>query len=423
MQIKHTPPIIKALNAPVFKLPESYILSNDIQVWGFHDDSQEITRIEIVLDSGKWEESVPEMSHGVAKLFKSGTNSLSAFQMSASIDHLGSTIKAYAGYHGFTIVLYTLRKNILPSLELLNDCLQDNIFPESEFENYIRNTLSKLLIQEEKTEFLAEKTFRNALFGPVHPYGYSPDKQWIDRLTLQEIKDYFLNQVQNKKPTIYISGSYDNNEIQILEQIFGQKEYSDSSSARQHIVKSSSQQIFEVYKSGSVQSSLIVGKRSINKTHPDFARLSLTNVIFGGYFGSRLMLNIREEKGYTYGIYSALQTYRHDANIFIQTETSNEYIRPCIEEIKIEINKLQQELISDSELSQAKNYLLGKYLSRMDGAFSQMETFKNYQIEGLNILSFNNFAKTIQAVTKQDIIEMAQKYLGFEDMYQVTAGS
>ncbi|MCZ2394256.1 MAG: insulinase family protein [Chitinophagales bacterium] len=423
MQVKNTPPRIQALSAPVFKLPKHHVLSNDISIWGFFDDSQEITRIDFVFDSGKWEEKAPEIAHCVAKLFKSGTHLMNAFQMSASIDYLGSTIKAYAGYHGFTISLYTLRKNIFPSLELLNDCLQDNIFPENEFETYIRNTNSKLIVQEEKTEFLAEKSFRNALFGETHPYGYIPDKQWVERLNLQEIKEYFLHQVQNKKPTIYIAGSYDHQVIQEIKQLFAQKQYAKPLPARQHLIYSNPQFHFELNKKGSIQSSIAMGKRSINKMHPDFAKLSLTNVIFGGYFGSRLMKNIREDKGYTYGIYSALQTYRHDANIFIQTETSNEYTRSCIEEIKIEINKLQQELISNRELSQAKSYLLGKYLSRIDGAFSQMETFKNYQIEGLNIHSFNTFAKTIQAVSQQDITDMAQKYLSYEDMYQITAGN
>lgn len=416
-------PEIHPLVVPEFKKPEKNVLSNGAVIYGFPGVYHDITRIDIITDSGRWTEQYPLIAHSAAKLFKSGTNSKTAFQMSEAIDHLGSTISAYTGYHGFNITIYAMRKNLPATLRLMFECLSDNIFPVDEFENYIKNFKSKQKIQEEKTEFVSERAYRNAVFGKNHPYGYSSEISFIDRLNQDDIVHYFNKEVRYKKPVIFLSGTYDDTEIRLLESIFSGITYPEANSDILHPVEATEVSLHQkIKKKGAVQSSLSIGHRSINKQHPDFAQLSLTNTIFGGYFGSRLMSNIREEKGYTYGIYSSLQTYRHDGSILIQTETSGEYVDACITEIESEINKLQNDLISDEELKQARNYLLGKYLSRMDGAFAQMETCKNYLIESIDIRDFNNFADIIKSTTPQEIRDIAQKHYTFASMYQVVAG-
>lgn len=391
-------------------------------MYGFPGNYHDITRVDFVFDSGRWTEKQPLTAHSVAKLFKSGTSQKSAFKMSEEIEHLGSTISVYAGYHGFNISIYAMRKNLYKTLELMYECLTDNIFPESEWENYLRNSLAKQAIQEEKTEFIAERKYRNLIFGDTHPYGYASEERFLKNLTKEDIIDYYQNEVQGKKPTIFISGTYDETDINFIQELFENNTYRKETLSPRVSDKFSHPLHHKIEKSNSSQSSLAIGHASINKLHPDFPLLSITNTIFGGYFGSRLMSNIREDKGYTYGIYSSLQTYRHDGTILIQTETSPEHVEACIHEIQSEIHQLQEDLIDDEELKQARNYLLGKYLSRMDGAFAQMETFKNYIIEGVDIQYFNNFADIIASVTKEQIRDIAQKHYHFENMYQVVAG-
>lgn len=416
-------PQINPLTVPRFKLPEQTTFSNGVTIYGFPGVYHDITRVDIVYDSGRWTENHPLVAHSVARLFKSGTHTKTAFQMSEAIDHLGSTISVYAGFHGFNITVYAMRKNLPQTLDLMFECLTDDIFPINEFENYVKNARSKQIIQEEKTEFLAERACRNNVFGPRHPYGYSSEISFIDELRSEEIFNYFTQQVRNKKPTIYLSGTYDNNEIKMLETIFSGYQPEESSDKASYIPDTEPlNPVQKIIRKDAAQSSIAMGKKAINKMHPDFAGLSLTNTIFGGFFGSRLMSNIREDKGYTYGIYSSLQTYRYDGAIFIQTETSSEHVAACIKEIETEVRKLQNDLIEDEELKQARNYLLGKYLSRMDGAFAQMETFKNYQIEGVDIQYFNKFAQIIENTSREEVRDLAQKHLNFDSMYQVIAG-
>lgn len=416
-------PVIHPLNVPQFKIPEKTTLKNQIEIFEFPGIVNEISRVDIVFNSGKWHEKSPMIANSVAKLFKSGTRLHSAFQMSESIDFLGSTLNVFAGYHGFTISIYSMRKNLIKTLTLMMECLNESIFPEDEYENYIKNLSSKQSIREEKTELIADRALKNSIFGKYHPYGYESEQEYINQLSLEKIKYYFHKEVQSQKPTIYISGTFGDEEIHFLEKIFSEEAYIKQQENVQHVITSSPNFIQNIKKEKSAQTSISIGATSIHKTHEDYAHLSLTNTIFGGYFGSRLMSNIREEKGYTYGIYSILQTYRNSGAIFVQTETSHEHAQACINEIQTEIKKLQQELISDDEMKQAKNYLLGKYLSRMDGAFAQMELFKNLQIEGVDIQYFNRFAHTIQNMTKNVVRDMAQKHFNFETMYQITVGN
>ena len=419
----HPIPIIHPLHVPAFKIPEKTILKNQVEILEFSGIVNEISRVDIVFNSGKWNENAPMIANSVAKLFKSGTRLHSAYQLSESIDFLGSTINVFAGYHGFTISIYSMRKNLIKTLTLMMECLNESVFPEDEYENYIKNLRSKQSIREEKTEVIADRVLKNSIFGKYHPYGYESEQDYIDQLSLEEIKNYFQKEVQSQKPTIYISGSFGDEEIKFLEKLFSEETYIPQQENVQHVITPSSNYIQNIKKEKSAQTSIAIGSTSIHKTHEDYAQLSLTNTIFGGYFGSRLMSNIREEKGYTYGIYSILQTYRNSGAIFVQTETSHEHTIACIHEIQSEIQKLQEELISDDEMKQARNYLLGKYLGRMDGAFAQMELYKNFQIEGVDIQYFNKFAHTIQNMTKNVVRDMAQKHFNFETMYQITVGN
>lgn len=419
----HPAPTIHSLSVPEFKVPEKTILKNQIEIFEFPGIVPEISRVDIVFNSGKWTESAPMIANSVAKLFKSGTRKHTAYQMSESIDFLGSTINVYAGYHGFTIAIYSMKKNLIKTLNLMMECLKENVFPEDELENYIKNLKSKQLIREEKTEVIADRTLKNAIFGKNHPYGYESSQDFIDQINLEEIRKYFLQEIQTKKPTIYISGTFGDEEINFLETLFSDETYQEENDNIEHKIQPSIEYIQNIKKDKSAQTSLAIGVQSIHKTHEDYALLSLTNTIFGGYFGSRLMSNIREEKGYTYGIYSILQTYKKSGAIFVQTETSHEHAISCVNEVKTEIQKLQEHLISDDEMKQARNYLLGKYLSRMDGAFSQMELYKNFQIEGIDIQYFNKFADTILNMSKDVVRDMAQKHYNFDTMYQITVGN
>lgn len=416
-------PEIKELLVPPFPKAELMVLSNGIHVYGFNGALNDVLRLDMVFDSGRWVEERPLTAEATAKLFKAGNLHRDAFSIETAIDSIGATIKASAGYHGFNISLYVMRRHLKEALELMLECFFEASFPEKELEIHKRNAIAKLKVSQEKPDFLAEMAWKEMIFGASHPYGYRLDEAYITDLQQAHLVAFFEKHIRGILPDIYVAGRYAESDLAILSEALSVLQPKPRQVEVQHIVQTSPEKRVHIHKPGASQVSVMSGKRLFNKQHPDYAAFVLMNTVFGGYFGSRLMLNIREDKGYTYGIYSSLQTYRYDAAFYIQTDTGKEYLSACMEEIKKECIRMQEEPVSDYELRQARNYLMGKFLTRMDGPFAQMETFKNYCIEGLNMEMFDNFASTIAQTDATTIQELAQRHLDFESFHEVIVGA
>jgi len=171
-----------------------------------------------------------------------------------------------------------------------------------------------------------------------------------------------------------------------------------------------------------LQSAIRIGAPSINKRHEDYQGLKVLNVILGGYFGSRLMKNIREEKGYTYGINSSVVSLNLTGLISISTEVSNKFTRCAIDEIYKEIRRLQSEPVDKEELSVVRNYMLGELVRMFDGPFASAESFRSAWEYGLDNSYYKRFADRIQSIEPDELKALAQKYYNTDDLYEVTAG-
>ena len=169
----------------------------------------------------------------------------------------------------------------------------------------------------------------------------------------------------------------------------------------------------------SVQTAIKVGCKLFNRNHPDFNGLYILNTILGGYFGSRLMANIREDKGYTYNIFSSVDAMFHDGYFYVGTEVGNEFTEKTLAEIYREMNLLKENLIEEEELNMVKNYLLGNMLTMLDGPFNVSEVVKTYVVENLPVTDFNKLTQTIKNITAEELRELAKKYFKPENMWEV----
>lgn len=181
--------------------------------------------------------------------------------------------------------------------------------------------------------------------------------------------------------------------------------------------------LIQIPKADAVQFGLRLGKRIIGKNHPDYHGLKVLNTVFGGYFGSRLMSNIREDKGYTYGIGSAVVSYENDAVFTIATEVGKEVADAALNEIRFEINKIRTELIPQAELDTVRSYLQGVYMSSFDGPFSLIDRFRDLYHFGLDYAYFHNYLKTVQTISPEELQQLALTYFDPESMVTVVAGS
>ncbi|MBS1503743.1 MAG: insulinase family protein, partial [Bacteroidetes bacterium] len=165
-----------------------------------------------------------------------------------------------------------------------------------------------------------------------------------------------------------------------------------------------------------------MGLPMITRVHPDFPALQVLNTVLGGYFGSRLMANIREDKGYTYGIGSGLSSLKQGGAMFIASEVGADVCRDAVSEIEKEISILKTELIPDDELALVRNYMMGSLLGSLENVFSHADKFKNIYFSGLNYDYYDRYTEVVKTVTAGELLQLANKYLDLDKFYRVIVG-
>jgi zinc protease len=168
-----------------------------------------------------------------------------------------------------------------------------------------------------------------------------------------------------------------------------------------------------------VQGSIRLARPFPNRHHPDFMKVSVLNTIFGGFFGSRLMTNIREDKGYTYGIHSYLQNNIHDSAWMVSTEAGRDVCEATIKEVYAEMEDLREEQVEEDELHLVRNYMIGTILGDLDGPFQIMSRWKNIILNGLDETYFYKSIETVKTISAEEIQQLAKKYLTPEAFYEL----
>ena len=277
------------------------------------------------------------------------------------------------------------------------------------------------MVNMQRSSFLVRRLFYSSIFGETSPYGTFSEPDDYKNISRENILTFFNNHYKNNVKYLLLSGSIDESVIKTTENVF--KGLHKNTYIKNDVVakgKSCDKVFFD--KKDSVQSAIRIGRRIVNRAHPDFRKLQILNMILGGYFGSRLMKNLREEKGLTYGIYSAMESFIDDGCFFIETEINNELRDRGLTEIYREIAVLRTELISDSELHLAKNYLLGSFLRSIDGPFSLAERQKILIDFGYGYDYYYEFINMINRITSIELRDLANTYLKEEDLSEIVVG-
>jgi predicted Zn-dependent peptidase len=220
-----------------------------------------------------------------------------------------------------------------------------------------------------------------------------------------------------------LTGEITDGLLKDLEKHFGPAAGKTAPSLRETPAPPSSVSVREyISRENALQSAITLGKRTINRDHPDYAALAFTLTLLGGYFGSRLMRNIREEKGYTYGISASVKPLRKDAYLSIRTEVGAGVCEPALEEIHKEIRKLRENPPGGEEMTLVRNYLMGSLLQSLDGVLARGDMVKRLAASGTSFDYLERFAREINHITAQKVTEMSEKYLDLREMTTVIAG-
>ena len=321
------------------------------------------------------------------------------------------------------ITVHGMTKHLPKLLPMLQEMISESVIPEKELLMQKNIASQNLKVQLEKTAYVAGQAFREQIYGATHPYGKSLNQSLIENLSRESIKDFYEKQVQGKQFKIFLSGKFGEDEIASLNQVFGQipVEKAQNEGKLTDFVPLKAENIL-VEKPENLQSSIRLGRKLFNRSHPDFFKFLVTNTVFGGYFGSRLMKNIREDKGFTYGISSSLVPQKDGGYLVMGTDVKKEVTQQTLDEIFKEIKILQTEPIDENELETAKNYMIGSFVGSLNTPFEVADRQKVILLDELPADYYENYIKNIRAVSAIEVMEIANKYYNPEDMCEVVVG-
>lgn len=416
------PPAFQAIQEVRLPSVQTHYLDNGVPLHTIAVAHQPVLRLECIFDAGSWYEQVPGTAFFAVKMLSEGTHQRSSAEISEYIDRYGAFLELNSGPDRASIVIYCLTKFLPNVLPLLRELITEPTFPDKELEDLRNITLQNLRINYEKNAYLAGVLFREKLFGVEHPYGRSQRPEFVAQFTRTEVVSFYEQIIKNRSFQLILAGSATENEVLLINRELGQLTLgADSLTGFSHPVLTDDKPVL-AEKPDSIQSSIRVGRRLFNRSHPDFFKMLVTNEVLGGYFGSRLMRNIREEKGFTYGISSNMPSFKHEGYFLIGTDVNKENTQQTLDEIRKEIQILQTEPVPADELETVKNYMAGEFVGSLNTSFEIADRYKVILLDNMPVDFLTTYIQNIRAVTQDDIMETATQYLATEQLREVVVG-
>ncbi|GAB3892172.1 M16 family metallopeptidase [Spirosoma agri] len=412
--------VIQEIQLPAF---QTHTLDNGVLLNLVAIPQQPVLRIECIFDAGTWQEQVPGTSFFALKMLAEGTAGRSSAQISEYLDSYGAFLELNSGPDRASVVVYCLTKFLPNVLPVLRELLTEPTFPQKELDDLRNITLQNLRVNYEKNAYVAGVLFREKLFGPHHPYGRSQRPDVIEQLTRESVVNFYERSIQKRPYRLLLAGQASENEVLLINKELGQLpiDNGDVLTGGAPAIDDDGLPVLSE-KPDSIQSSIRLGRRLFTRSHPDFFKMLVTNELLGGYFGSRLMKNIREEKGFTYGISSNMPSFRRDGYFIIGTDVNKENTQQTLDEIQKEIRILQTEAVPLEELETVQNFMAGEFVGSLNTPFEIADRYKVILLDGLPVDFLTTYIERLRAVTPDDIMETANNYLAEGSLREVVVG-
>jgi predicted Zn-dependent peptidase len=418
------PPIKDAIEFEL-KLPhyQKHVLSNGVEVYAIDQGDVEALMVSWIFNAGNSFEKKKGVAATVNGLLKNGTSKRSAFDINEHFEYYGAWLSRGSHHETADMTLHCLNKHVGELLPVVAELITDSVFPQEELEIYKKNAQQRLQVSLKKSDFVAGRLIEAYLYGPDHPYGKYMEQPDYQQLQREDLTAFYQTYYREGACRILVAGKLPSDIIARLEASFGglaigapQKGVALPAPA---IIPAKQKKYDIANDPKGVQGSIRIARNFPNRHHPDFQRVQVLNNVFGGFFGSRLMTNIREEKGYTYGIYSYLVNNIQESALVISTEAGKEVCAPAIAEVYKEMDLLREELIDEEELQMARNFAIGTILGDLDGPFHVAGRWKNILLNGLDGSYFEEGVRIIKTIGAEELRELARKYLKPEDFFEL----
>jgi zinc protease len=416
-------PRVFPFDVKILSTTEFVSLKNGISLFLINAGTEDVMRMEFVFRAGMVREYLPLLATSANMMLTEGSEKYSSEELNSILDFYGIFLNLSVEKDTAGLTVYFLNKHIEKALELIAEILFHPAFPEKELTLLMKKRLGWYRVAREKVRNIAMDQFFESVFGSHHPYGRKVYENDFEGMTPSLLKDFHAKFYAPEEMTVIISGRIHDRTIDLFKKYFGElrskKIYIEDSG---NVIKGSVEKKMHVKKAGAIQTAFRIGSSTINKRHPDYPGLKFLNVILGGYFGSRLMKNIREDKGFTYGIHSSVSSLDLSGFKVISTEVGKNNSEQASAEIYKEIQLLQAKPVENKELEVARNYMAGEMIRMFDGPFAIAESFKAVWEFGLDYNYFIRLMNTIRTITPDEIKRLANTYYNIDDLYEITAG-
>lgn len=417
-------PEIQALKNFSVLPPVRTVLPNGVPLAVINAGEQEVVRIDLLFAGGSWHQSQKLQALFANRMLREGTTKYTAATIAEKLDYYGSWLELSSSSEYAYITLYSLNKYVGETLEIVESMVKEPLFPEKELQTVLDTNIQQYLVNSSKVDFLAHRRLLQSLYGDEHPCGRISVEADYRAITSEVVRDFYEQHYHSGNCSIFLSGKATEDIITLVKNAFGTPfgKYQQKNPKPAFPIVSLPQKRIFVEREDALQSSVKLGCTTLTRQHPDYLKVRVLMTLFGGYFGSRLMSNIREEKGYTYGISAGIMFYPDSGVLLVSTETDNEYVEPLIREVYHEIDRLHQELVPIEELTVVRNYMLGEMCRGYESPFSLADAWIFIYTSGLDDAYFSRSLQALSEVTPQEIQDLAQRYLCKETLKEVIAG-
>jgi len=421
---KIAPKIIDAVEFHL-KLPayQKHQLRNGVEVYSIDLGTQDTLMVNIVFSAGNWYEEKNLVASTANYLLKNGTTGKNAFAINEHFEYYGSFLNRSCQNETAELTLHCLSKHVSQLLPVIAELIADSVIPADELEIFKKNMQQRLQVSLLKSDFVAGRLIDAYLFGEKHPYGKYASMDDYGGLQQEDAFAFYKKFYQQGSCAIFVAGKLPANIIQELDKQIGALPLQSLAKVKnniQHPITPAAQKKQWITNDpNGVQGSIRMARNFPNRHHPDFQKVQVLNNIFGGFFGSRLMGNIREDKGFTYGIYSYILNQIQETAWMISTEAGKEVCEATIHEVYKEMNRICKEPVGSDELQTTRNFMIGTILGDLDGPFQVAGRWKNIILNGLDENYFYNGINLIKTITPEELMALANKWLQPEAFYEL----
>jgi zinc protease len=417
-----TPPQIHEIDAVSFLTAEVSRFPNGARLHKMLNTAQPVVRLEVVVKAGKWHETSPGTSFLLSKMLMEGTSTYSAKQLADVIAYYGASMDCQHGYDRMTLTLYCLAKYLPDLLPIVQEVLSSPTFPQEEFTLLQQRTIQNISVEKQKNSYLATERFTSNIFGSGHAYNSGLSEEAIANLSIENLRQFYVQHFLLETAEVFVCGDISNESNVLLENIFRGRSREIKRIDLEPLALNPGPREDYIEIPNSLQSSVRIGCNWPKVDHPDHHKLTLLNKVLGGYFGSRLMKNIREDKGFTYGIYSTSAPKENSNIFFIGTDVNYQNTQQTLDEIRKELKLLQTELIPYKELETVKRYTVGKFLGDINTIFEQCDRYKHLILHNLPHDHYTQFLLAVQSATDEELMALANLYWDIPTMFEVVVG-